>query len=293
MQETLNSLHEMSQGFLRQLPQIALGLIVLFLTWLASRFTAYLIHKFFLRFHFRKSVAELLLNLISTSIWIAGILLAVIIVFPTVTPGNALTALGLGSIAIGFAFKDIIENFLAGILILLREPFKLGDFIECKDIEGFVEVINIRETYIRQVDGQRVVMPNAQLLTEPVTVRTDQPVRRITVTCGVAYGEDVDQSREVIYNAVKELKTIDPKHDVEIFAHQFGESSVDFEVTWWTSSLPLEIRRSKDEVIAAVKRALDEAGIEIPFPYRTLIWKEPLQVLPKDTSSYCNLERKE
>ena len=162
------------------------------------------------------------------------------------------------------------------MLILLREPFQLGDFIECQSLEGFVEEITIRDTHVRQTDGQRVVIPNAALFMNPVTVRTDLELRRITIVCGVAYGEDVDEAREVIRGAVAGLPSVSRRKDVEIFAQGFGASSIDFEVTWWTGSRPLEIRRSRDEVVAAVKRALDDAGIEIPFPYRTLTFKEPI-----------------
>jgi len=192
------------------------------------------------------------------------------------TPAKMLTALGLGSVAIGFAFKDVFENFLAGILILFREPFRLGDYVECGSIEGQVEEITIRDTHIRQTDGQRVVMPNALLFKEPVTVRTDKDLRRTTITCGVAYGEEVDLAREVITRAVKHVDTVrNDVRDVQIFAKEFNSSSIDFEVTWWTGSRPIDIRVSRDQVVAAVKRALDDAGIEIPFPYRTLTFKGP------------------
>ena len=204
---------------------------------------------------------------------------AAVIVFPDFTPAKLLTVIGLGSIAIGFAFKDIFENFLAGILILFREPFQIKDFIECEGMEGFVEDINIRDTNIRRVDGQRIVIPNAMLFKNPVKVRTDLDRRRVTVMCGVAYGEDVDEARQVIYEAVDKLDSVDSDKKVQIFAQAFGASSIDFEVTWWTGSSPLEIRQSRDEVVASVKRALDDAGIEIPFPYRTLTFKEPLHTV--------------
>ncbi|WP_342347861.1 mechanosensitive ion channel family protein, partial [uncultured Nitrospira sp.] len=212
-------------------------------------------------------------------IWIVGILIAAIIIFPSLTPGKILTGLGLGSIAIGFAFKDIFENFLAGILILLREPFQLGDFIECQELEGYVEEITIRDTHIRQTDGQRVVIPNSLLFKNPVTVRTDRDLRRVTIMCGIAYGEDVNTGREVIRHALEGLSTVNQEKDIQIFAQGFGASSIDFEVTWWTGSRPVDIRKSKDKVVAAVKQALDSAGIEIPFPYRTLTFKEPLETL--------------
>ena len=97
--------------------------------------------------------------------------------------------------------------------------------------------------------------------------------------CGVAYGEDVDAAREVIANAVRGVDAVrDDVRDVEIFAQEFADSAINFEVTWWTGSRPIDIRSSRDKVVAAVKRALDDAGIEIPFPYRTLTFNEPLPI---------------
>ncbi len=271
----VESLKNLAKSFLAILPQLFLGLLFLSFTWLAVHVIDSLLSRVFRKSRLRKSLAELFRNLACSGLWVAGLLIAAVIVFPTVTPAKALTALGLGSIAIGFAFKDIFENFIAGMLILLREPFELGDFIECQGLEGFVEEITIRDTHIRQTDGQRVVIPNATLFMNPVAVRTDLKFRRTTIMCGIAYGEDVDRGREVIRKAV-ESTPVTREKPIEIFATGFGESSIDFEVTWWSGSHPLEIRKSRDLVVSAVKRALDDAGIEIPFPYRTLTFKEPL-----------------
>jgi small conductance mechanosensitive channel len=275
----LNSMRSMGESFLANLPNLAIAVIVVIITWIVTRVLDRVLIRVFHRVRLRESLSELFRKLIYIGVWVLCFLIVAIIIFPDFTPGKLLTVIGLGSIAIGFAFKDIFENFLAGVLILLREPFRLGDLIECEGMEGFVEDINIRDTSIRQVDGQRIVIPNAKLFTNPVTVRTDLDRRRITVICGVGYGEDVDRAREVIRKAVEGLKTVDKNKEVEIFAQAFGASSIDFEVTWWTGSHPLEIRRSRDEVVAAVKRALDDAGIEIPFPYRTLTFKEPLEAV--------------
>jgi small-conductance mechanosensitive channel len=273
----LESLRSISESFLSQLPQITAGFLVLMVTWLMTRMVERLWSKILDRFRLRKSLQELFRKLIFISIWLVGLVIAAMIIFPGLTPSKLLTVIGLGSVAIGFAFKDIFENFMAGILILLREPFQIGDFIECQEHEGTVEDITIRDTYVRQSDGQLVVLPNAMLFKNPVVVRTDLDRRRVTIICGVAYGEDVDKARDVIRTAVEDLQTVDKTKAVQIFAREFSSSSIDFEVTWWTGSRPVEVRTSRDEVVASVKKALDEAGIEIPFPYRTLTFKKPLK----------------
>ncbi|WP_027135401.1 mechanosensitive ion channel family protein [Geminicoccus roseus] len=267
---------QLVRDFIAQLPQFLLALAILVVTWAVARYGSRLLMRGLGHTKVRRSLADVLEKLVAIMIWLGGLLLASVVAFPTLTPGRVITALGLGSIAIGFAFKDILENFLAGILILYREPFRLGDYVECAGIEGRVEEITIRDTHIRQTDGQRVVVPNATLYRDPVWVLTDQDTRRTTIICGIAYGEDVDRAREVIQAAVTPLPSVRDDREVQVFAQAFGESSIDFEVTWWTGAKPIDIRRSRDQVVAAVKRALDEAGIEIPFPYRTLTFKEPL-----------------
>ncbi|MGR3435171.1 MAG: mechanosensitive ion channel family protein [Shimia sp.] len=267
-------------GALAALPRLGVAFLVIALTagivWAARGMLA----RVGRRMRFRRNLTDVLQLLAGTVLWLAGLLIALTIVFPTITPGRALTTLGLGSVAIGFAFKDTFENFLAGVLILLREPFRMDDFVECDGIEGQVERITIRDTHIRQTDGRLVVVPNADLFHNPVTVRTDRAVRRATIVCGVAYGEDVDAARKVIEDAVRAVDLVrDDVRDVEVFALAFGASSIDFEVAWWTGSRPIDIRSSRDRVVAAVKRALDEAGIEIPFPYRTLTANDPIPVV--------------
>lgn len=252
-------------------PRLGAAFVLLLLTWLLSALARWSVTGLAARTRMRRGLRDVLRMLVGAGIWTLGILVAAMVAFPTVTPGRALTALGLGSIAIGFAFKDIFENFFAGTLILLRQPFDIGDHVDADGIEGQVEAISIRDTHIRQTDGQLVVTPNARLFQNPVTVRTNRSYRRTAIICGVAYGEDVDKARQVIADAVRAVDTVrDDVRDVQVFAKAFGPSSIDFEIAWWTGSRPLDIRRSRDQVVGAVKRALDEAGIEIPFPQRTL-----------------------
>lgn len=265
-------------------PQILLAALLLVVTWVIARLVVFVFRRAMRRSKLRQSLIVVLQKLISVTIWAIGLLISATIIFPNLTPANLVAGLGLGSIAVGFAFKDIFENFLAGVLILLREPMRIGDFIECNGVEGRVEEITLRDTYIRQVDGQLVLVPNAMLFQNAVYVVTDQTTRRITVMCGVAYDEDVDEAREVIKSAVEKAETVDTSRPVEIFAQAFGSSSIDFEVTWWTESKPIDIRKSRDEVVAVLKRALDEAGIEIPFPYRTLTFKDSLSLSKADQS---------
>ncbi|PTX54774.1 small-conductance mechanosensitive channel [Litoreibacter ponti] len=270
-------LREIARGTIEILPQLAVSLFVVLLTWGISKLAQSIIRKVLSSTGMRQSLKELFQLLTAIFVWVVGLMIAAVILFPGLTPASILAGLGIGSVAIGFAFKDVFENFLAGIIILFRREMRIGDHVECEGIEGKVTHIAIRESHIRQTDGQLVIVPNSILFKNPVVVRTDQDQRRVTVICGVAYDVDIDKARGVIEDAVKSCDTVitDDK-PVQIFAQEFGSSSINFEVTWWTGSEPVDIRRSRDQVVAGVKRALDDAGIEIPFPYRTLTFKEPL-----------------
>ena len=272
-----NQLEGHATGFWAPLPQLILVIVFLIFILAVINLLKWILPRALRRARMRRALVNVVMMLITVGLWLFGVLIAITIAFPTITPGRALTALGVGGVAIGFAFKDVFENFLAGILLLLREPFSIGDYIDCEDIEGQVEEITIRDTHVRQTDGQLVVAPNAMFFKNPVTIRTARDVRRTTIICGIACGEDVDAARDVIANAVRNVDVVrDDVRDVEIFAQEFADSSINFEVTWWTGSRPIDIRSSRDKAVSAVKRALDDAGVEIPFPYRTLTFKEPL-----------------
>ena len=263
-------------GSVELLPLLAIALVVLIITWLMARILTAVLKRSLKNSKIRRSLCELFASLIKVTVWTVGFLIAITIIFPSLTPAKLLTVLGLGSVAVGLAFKDIFENFFAGILIMLRKPMRIGDFVECESIKGKVEKITVRETYLRKTDDQLVIVPNSFLFKNPVYVLTDLPLRRFDLVVGVAYGEDVDTARNVIRSALEGLDEINQQRGVEVYAREFNSSSLDFTVRWWANSRPLDMHKSRDIVVTAIKKALDEAGIEIPFPYRTLTFKEPL-----------------
>ncbi len=276
----IKQVNELWIGTVEMVPQIVVGIVIVILTWLLAKAMRTLTVRLAHRAHLRPSLVSFVRMLAGLMTWIVGLMIAAVVVFPDLTPSSMIAGLGIGTVAVGFAFKDIFENFFAGVFILLRKDMRIGDFIECEDIEGWVEDISIRETHIRETDGELVIVPNAMLFKNPLTIRTDKDIRRTTIICGVAYDVDLDAARDIIRSAVASCDTV--KQDdkpIQIFAQEFGDSSINFEVTWWTGSRPVDIRTSRDQVVTAVKRGLDDAGLEIPFPYRTLTFKEPLPIM--------------
>lgn len=266
----------MTEELIRMLPQFAIAFIVLFVTWLIAKGGRRIAQKLFGHTDMRPSLLTLVETLITVLIWILGIFIAATIILPGLTPASILAGLGIGAVAIGFAFQDIFENFLAGVLIMVRKKMKIGDVIECEGISGRVEAINLRETYVRKLSNEVTIVPNSMLFKNPVEVFTDESGRRHEVVAGVSYDTDLDQAAEVIEKAVRSCDRVDTDKGIDIFAKEFNSSSIDFLVRWWSGSTPRSGHESRDQVVRAIKRALDDAGIEIPFPYVTHTFKEPV-----------------
>jgi len=281
----LNTFFEIIKSFIEHLPYIFGSIFILLLTWGLTSFLRRFGTRILSNWSKRDSVKELIIRMVTIVGWVLGLLLCAIILFPGLTPSKALGGLGLVSIAVGLAFKDIFENFFAGILILWRFPFERGDFIECEGLVGKVEKVMMRMSYIRETNGELTVVPNSFLFKNPVTILTSLPSRRVMLTTGVAYDVDVKEAVRVITEAISQCETLTSDKPIQVFPCGFGSSSIDIELAWWAESTPLGIRESRAEVVMAVKAALDKNGIEIPFPYRTLTFKEPLPVVNQAESS--------
>ena len=269
-----DQLVDMAEGLVRALPNFAIALLILFVTWVVARFAVRIADVLTGKTPLRPSLKNLIDTVVKLAIWIIGLMVALIVVMPGMTPAGLIAGLGIGAVAIGFAFQDIFENFLAGVLIMLREKMRIGDVIECEGIIGKVEHITLRETHVRKMSGEVTLVPNSMLFKNPVEILTDDTLRRHEVVAGVSYDTDLDQAAEVIRKAVESVDEVEINKGIDVFAQELNSSSVDFNVRWWAGSTPRNMWESKDKVIRAIKRGLDDAGIEIPFPYVTHTFKE-------------------
>lgn len=269
-------LEAMGKGFMQTLPSLIISVGVLLVTFLAARFAVKIADRITGRANVRTDLKQLLDTLVRLLIWIVGLLIAATVAIPSFTPAGAFAGLGVGAVAIGFAFQDIFENFLAGVLIMLRDKMNINDVIECQGIQGRVERINLRETHVRQLSNELTVMPNSMLFKNPVKILTDATIRRNELVVGVSYDTDLDHAEAVIRAAMETITAIHHEKPVLVAAQAFGSSSVDFLVQWWADSTLRDLRITKSDVVKALKIALDEAKIEIPYPYVTNTFKEPL-----------------
>ena len=200
--------------------------------------------------------------------------MAATIIFPSVKPSDVLGALGVGSVAVGFAFKDILQNWFAGLLLLLREPFKRGDQIIVVGYEGTVEHIQARATTIKTYDGRRVVIPNSAIYTQPVTVNTAYAILRSSYDVGIGYGDDIEAARGVILDALDGLEGIVHDPRPEVIPWDLSGSSVNLRVRWWTESPRIKVVLARGRVIAAVRDALTKAQIDMPYPTQVMLFHD-------------------
>nr|WP_262562133.1 mechanosensitive ion channel family protein [Acaryochloris sp. CCMEE 5410] len=180
--------------------------------------------------------------------------------------------MGLGSVAIGFAFQDIIKNLFAGILLLLQEPFSINDQIIIDSFEGTVEKINFRTTQIRTYQGERILIPNANVFTSAVQVQTAYPSRRTDLGVGVDYNTPLEDAASLLQGTIEQLDGVLSNPAPEIDLVGFGDSSIDFIVRYWTEPQQAKVRRVQTKAIIAIKKAFDKADITIPYPIRTLYY---------------------
>ncbi|PIW56472.1 MAG: mechanosensitive ion channel protein MscS [Sphingomonadales bacterium CG12_big_fil_rev_8_21_14_0_65_65_10] len=277
----------MLRGLVASLPSFAIALVILLITWIVAKFAVRIVDALTGKTTLRPSLKNLVDTLAKLVIWIVGLMIALMVVLPGMTPASLIAGLGIGAVAIGFAFQDIFENFLAGVLIMLREKMRIGDIIECEGITGKVEHITLRETHVRKLSGELTIVPNSILFKNPVEILTDHDIRRHELVCGVSYDTDLDQAAQVIEKSVRAVDGIQLDKGLDIFAVEFNSSSVDFKVRWFAKSTPRGMWESQDKVIRAIKRGLDDAGIEIPFPYITHTFKErvPMGSEPGETAA--------
>ena len=186
----------MINGFVERLPYLATALVVFLIFFFVSKGVRAGVRALAQRNRRHYNLGLVMGRISSGLIIFVGLLIALVIAIPGFTPGQLISLLGLSSVAIGFAFRDILQNFLAGILLLLSEPFRIGDQIVINEFEGTVEDIQTRATFLRTYDGRRIVIPNSNLFTNSVTVNTAHEKRRLQYDIGIGYGDDIARAKQ-------------------------------------------------------------------------------------------------
>lgn len=186
--------------------------------------------------------------------------------------GPVLGALGIAGIALAFALQDILENFVAGVLLQLQRPFTYGDQVSINDHEGTVHEIDTRLVTLITPAGETIKIPSATVIKSDINNYTQQGGRRTTLDIGVAYGSDLREATAVLERAVTRTDGVRSEPPAEVLLVGFGDSSIDFAIRYWHEPSIATFWNVRSRVALEVNDALAAAGITIPFPQRTLWW---------------------
>ena len=202
-------------------------------------------------------------------------LLSLFVVLSILDLDKALTSLlagaGVVGLAVGLALQDPLVNLFSGVLMSVRDYYKIGDLIKSNEYFGTIQKINLRSTIILTPNGQEVIIPNRNVVQNPLVNYSNNGRRRIELSCGVAYGDDLKKVRSVAIKAIKENVAFDKSQPVELYFNEFGDSSINFTLYFWKKvTAQADFLSTQSEAIIALKSAFDRNDITIPFPIRTL-----------------------
>lgn len=275
-QSIIDSANEIVVGFVERIPYFIASIIVILIFWFLSIVFKKVVYKLLGSRSRHQNLVKVFQRVGGALIIFIGFMIAMVIAVPGFTPAKLIGALGIGSVAIGFAFKDIFQNLLSGILLLISEPFRIGDQIVSGDYEGTVEDIKIRATTIKTYDGRQVVIPNSDLYTSALTVNTAYKQRRLQVAVGIGYEDDIEAAKAEILQALDKVESVSKKAQPSVIATGFGDSTIDLMVRWFIEDGTQANKvTSIHQVIVEIKSALDAAGVNIPFPIRTIDLSDP------------------
>ena len=270
IQTIINSFYELLSQAIKHFPSLISAVIIIFLTRYAVQILEKIVHKAGKRVIKSTSLQILLSKTAKVGVWTLGILVACVLAFPSFELGDIITTLGVGSVAIGFAFQDIFKNFLSGIILLIEEPFRIGDEVIIDCYQGVVKHISIRTTEIYTYNGEKVLLPNSTVFTDAVKVITAYSFRRTDLSVGVDYDTSLPEATKILKTTIQNVEGVLQEPFPEIDLVNFGDSSIDFVVRYWTNSQEKKVRYVQTQAIVAIKKAFDEADINIPYPIRTL-----------------------
>jgi small conductance mechanosensitive channel len=271
----LERLREMLASAASAFPNMVVALLVFLLFYIAARIAALGVHRFAARRQGPSNLAFVLARMLRWTVMLVGLLVALSVALPTFRAGDLVQLLGISSVAIGFAFKDILQNFLAGVLLLITQPFRLNDQIVFKDYEGTVEQIQTRATLLRTYDGRLIVIPNAQLFTESVIVNTGFDRRRLEADIGIGMSDDIEKARDLILQSIRLVPDVLKEPLPDVLVTRLADFSVVLRARWWiepprrANALDLQ-----DKVLATIKKTLMENGIDLPFPTQQVLFHD-------------------
>ena len=276
-------LQQMGRGIVMKLPLLGAALIILILSGYFAKLVGQR-HRWLDRLPFSSLGRQLALRAVRGVIMIVGILFALELLDATAIVGAVMGAAGLAGLALGFAFKNIVENYLAGVLLSTRNPFEIGDAVEIDGQTGKVARLTSRDTVLVTLDGNHLRIPNAKVMNSVLLNYSRNPLRRFDFYVGVSTEFDLTEVKRIAMETLKENPAVldDPAPMVAI--DSLGDSAIQVRLFAWLDQSKHSFLKVKSESIRLIKEAFDEAGIEMPEPIYRVHLREGLTALSESVS---------
>jgi len=270
----LDSITGIITSIFGQLPFILSGIIVLVLFWLLSKGIKAVFLAASGRTRMDKRLRILFSRMLFIFVLVVGIFTSLTVMIPSFTFGNVIAGLGFTSFVVGFATKDILNNFLSGVLILWQQPFRIGDHIFIGKDQGKVEYIGIRATSLRKDDGELVLIPNGDMYSSALTIRGAGANRRMKLEFSIGYEAEIAGAKAHIHEALHSIGRIVDDPEERIVVTDLTADGVNIAVYYWINTNENRPMDVFDEAATAIKESLLKAGIEI-YPPGSVIVQRP------------------
>lgn len=251
-------------------PNLLAAILILLFFWAASFVASRLITKVMTNLKTSQVIEKLVSSLVRFVVICIGVFFALGVMELQTTVVSLLAGAGIIGIAIGFAFQDLVANFIAGVFMGIYRPFKIGDLVETSGKMGLVYKLSLRNTLIETFSGQMIIIPNKQVFENPLVNYSQTGKRRVDLLVGVTYDADLNKVIELCNEAIKGLAITDKNSTVGTYAYEFGDSSINFKVLFFIKYPGENINEAISQGVLAIKKAFDQNSISIPFPIRTL-----------------------
>lgn len=269
----------MLKHFITLLPNIAIAIVIFSVFLLASWGIKLLIEGAMRNYERSRNLRVVLGRLAQGAVILVGLFVAISIVIPSLKADDLVQLFGVSGVAIGFAFREILQNFLAGLLILLTQPFQIDDQIIYQDYEGTVKNIQTRATTLRTYDGRLIVIPNSELFTNSVLVNTAFEKRRLEYDIGIGYGEPINRAKALILEAIRSTPGVIEEPAPDVLVIDLAESTLNLRMRWWVDPpRQIDVLEVKDQVLTAVFNKLTANGVDMPYPTQQILLSDPPQV---------------
>ena len=273
-QVTRESLNNLVASIFDRLPYIVAGILVLLLFWLLARIVKGIFWSASGRTRLDGRLRILFSRLIFVFTIVLGIFTAFTVIIPSFGFGDLITGLGFTSFVIGFATKDILNNLLSGVLILWQQPFRIGDYLFVGNNQGKVEYIGVRATQLRKDDGELVLIPNGDMYSSAITIRGAGAERRMLLKISIGYDSDVGKTKEIITDVLGATAGVVEEPKPSAVVTELSADGVNISIYFWINTDKDKPMQVFDDVATAIKKSLDENGIEM-FPPSSVIVQTP------------------